>query len=123
MVLRITSGNILLFAGHVDDKIADNIVRYARNREGIIDNFEDTIRIVGKYYNLQKEDILRKCRMNELVAARALVYYRLVVYLGHTQSEVAKYFSKNHSTIINGIKTAREYHKYAYKNIFGEELK
>ena len=77
------------------------------------------IKILMRYYNLSKTDLLSKSRSSELVKYRQIGMYLMRKYTKMSLARIGKIFDRDHSTVICSIKKVEIYYeiekKYKYE--------
>lgn len=81
--------------------VADVLRRGAALRDQIVDE-------VCKKHGLMEIALRRDVRYTEYVHARWETFYRLHTELGMSQSQIARYFNRDHSTIHHGLRKYEE---------------
>ena len=63
---------------------------------------------VAKYYNLNSKDLLGKSRVKNIKTARQIAMYLMKEELGLSTVEIGRELSKDHTTIMHGIKVIKD---------------
>ena len=63
---------------------------------------------VAKYYNLSSKDLLGKSRVKNIKTARQIAMYLMKEELGLSTVEIGRELSKDHTTIMHGIKVIKD---------------
>ena len=74
-------------------------------------NYKKIIDKTCKFYNVPKDDILSKSRMKEINHARQVACYLMKYELKMSFPQIGKIFSRDHSTIMNGVSKIEKYIK------------
>ncbi len=69
---------------------------------------EDLVRVVSEYYNIPKTEIMGKKQKKELVYARQVCMFLMKNLFNMQVVEIAKFFGKDHTTVIHGINKVEE---------------
>ncbi|MEO0270815.1 MAG: chromosomal replication initiator protein DnaA, partial [candidate division WOR-3 bacterium] len=64
---------------------------------------DDVVRVVSEYYNIPKTEITGKKQKKELVQARQVSMFIMKNVFNMTVVEIAKYFDKDHTTVLHAI--------------------
>ncbi len=64
---------------------------------------DDVVRVVSEYYNIPKTEITGKKQKKELVHARQVSMFIMKNVFNMTVVEIAKYFDKDHTTVLHAI--------------------
>lgn len=83
-----------------------------RNREKL--TFKTTVtkeqmtKIVCDYFEIPLERIFKKSRKKELVLGRHVICFLLFKYSKLSKTDIAKFVNKDHTTVINGLRTLQD---------------
>lgn len=82
----------------------------AKEKYGVIQTpFMNIVREVCEANDITRDEIFEKNRSKKLVIARGVIYDRIRKELGWSYPKIGKLFSKDHTTILHGVRLAREY--------------
>ena len=83
---------------------------------------KEIIKIICSHFNISLFDIFSKKRNSKFVITRMFIYFYLYKELKYSYSNIAKMFSYDHATIINGIKNIENICDYndSYKEKINE---
>ena len=72
-------------------------------------NFEDVIENTCRVFQITRDELIKKCRLRELVIARQLCFYILRNEFNLTLKQIGLIFKMHHSTIIYNLEQADNY--------------
>jgi hypothetical protein len=75
-------------------------------RTKLAPDLSDVVSYVAERYAVSKKDLLGRSRVPHLSEARAVAYY-LARHDGHSFPRIGKFFCRDHTTVMAGVKTAR----------------
>lgn len=82
----------------------------AKKKYGVIQTpFMNIVREVCEAHDITRNEIFEKNRSKKMVMARGIIYDRIRKELGWSYPKIGKLFGKDHTTILHGVRLAREY--------------
>jgi len=69
---------------------------------------EEIVAACAKFYHIKEEDIMGNKRTKNIALARQVAMYMMREILGYSHLKIAKYFDKDHTTVIYGIRKVEE---------------
>jgi chromosomal replication initiator protein len=82
----------------------------AKKKYGVIQTpFMNIVREVCEAHDVKRDEIFKKNRSKKLVMARGVIYDRIRKELGWSYPKIGKLFGRDHTTILHGVRLAREY--------------
>jgi len=87
-----------------------NVFDDAKKKYGVIQTpFMNIVREVCEAHDVTRDEIFEKNRSKKMVMARGVIYDRIRKELGWSYPKIGKLFGKDHTTILHGVRLAREY--------------
>lgn len=87
-----------------------NVFDEAKEKYGVIQTpFMNIVREVCETHDVTRDEIFKKNRSKKLVMARGVIYDRIRKELGWSYPKIGKLFGRDHTTILHGVRLAREY--------------
>lgn len=84
---------------------------------------ESIINKVAEFYGLTEEEVLGRCRKQDLVKARFVAIYFIRNKTEFTLKTIGRMFKRDHASIIHALKTIRQVQSLHYETDIMEDLK
>jgi chromosomal replication initiator protein len=72
----------------------------------------DILATVAEYYNISLRDLLGRSRLIELARPRQVAMYLATLHTRKSHSQIAREFSKDHTTVIHALRRIEELIKH-----------
>jgi chromosomal replication initiation ATPase DnaA len=87
-------------------------IREKRHKKYIDIYYEIVINKVSKDYNINKEIIMSKSRVKEIIEPRQIVHFLLYLFYPMSYKKISDYFQQDHTTVRNSIEKISNDYKY-----------